>query len=760
MNTNLNILELSKKIHAFITSKGLENDNDFSILKQKYAIEEPQKLKATLDEVGNIDRLLRIGIIGRVKAGKSSLLNALLFEGRNVLPKAATPMTAALTRMEYSNNVKAEVEFYSEQDIHDINKKSQKYKEQFNILKQCYIDDLKKDKDKFYNHLSNVIQSPIEKNAEDWARQELETNEELTACYDQAQRIKNSKISLKQLDNIIEANSTEELMGKLNDYVGANGQYMPFTKSVKLYIPESGLKGLEIIDTPGVNDPVQSREARTNDILSTCDVVLVVSPAGQFLSKEDMQLITRVTNNKGTQYAYLIASQADTQLFGAEYQKIDNPITILDMIATKLKESTQNSLAKLVEDSGNNEFSPMKKLSELYQKHSIICNSSLAFNLLTHFNDKEKWDENSNHIFERLKDRFPDYFSSDSAEFQLKKLANIDKIKDILLEIKENKIKIQEEKQKNTILAIINNFRDYLEAVKEAIEDRVDEINSKDISSEREKLKVFRENKKDIEDFIKTDLILIVQKWKHSLKSNLVNTLNSQTSMLDRENQISSEIKSKEERDWYYEEEKITNFWGLLNREKIYYTKQVNYEEESIKAGHVLAIIRKIRDGLELGLNHQAEEAKEDFRKDFIKELFRGIKEICGDGERIERKKINNAVQTILVKLPLPNFEIKHSIPMSVEKVGVLIDDDAKRFSQDANDYMYNKLKPAIKQEIDDYINEVIKNLDMASLAETITVSLEKEINQLVNEIENKEESKAKYSRILKALNELQLEIS
>lgn len=758
MNTNLNVLELSKKIHAFITSKGLENDNNFSILKQKYAIEEPQKLKATLDEVGNIDRLLRIGIIGRVKAGKSSLLNALLFEGRNVLPKAATPMTAALTRMEYSNNVKAEVEFYSEQDIHDINKKSQKYKEQFNLLKQCYIDDLKKDK--FYNHLPNVIQSPIEKNAEDWARQELEKNEELTACYDQAQRIKNSKISLKQLDNIIEANSTEELMGKLNDYVGANGQYMPFTKSVKLYIPESGLKGLEIIDTPGVNDPVQSREARTNDILSTCDVVLVVSPAGQFLSKEDMQLITRVTNNKGTQYAYLIASQADTQLFGTEYQKIDNPITILDMIATKLKESAQNSLTKLVEDSGNNEFSPMKKLSELYQQHSVICNSSLAFNLLTHFNDKEKWDENSNHIFERLKDRFPDYFSSDSAEFQLKKLANIDKIKDILLEIKENKIKIQEEKQKNTILAIINNFRDYLEAVKEAIEDRVDEINSKDISSEREKLKVFRENKKDIEDFIKTDLILIVQKWKHSLKSNLVNTLNSQTSMLDRENQISLEIKSKEERDWYYEEEKFTNLWGFLGRDKIYYTKQVNYEEASIQAGHVLAIIRKIRDGLELGLNHQAEEAKEDFRKDFIKELFRGIKEICGDGERIERTKINNAVQTILVKLPLPNFEIKHSIPMSIEKVGVLIDDDAERFSQDANDYMYNKLKPAIRQEIADYINELIKNLDMASLAETITVSLENEINQLVTEIANKEESKAKYSRILKALNELQLEIS
>ena len=43
------------------------------------------------------DRLLRIGIVGAVKAGKSSLLNSLFFKGQDILPKAATPMTAALT---------------------------------------------------------------------------------------------------------------------------------------------------------------------------------------------------------------------------------------------------------------------------------------------------------------------------------------------------------------------------------------------------------------------------------------------------------------------------------------------------------------------------------------------------------------------------------------------------------------------------------------------------------------------------------------
>ncbi|MBQ9418774.1 MAG: dynamin family protein [Synergistaceae bacterium] len=61
------------------------------------------------------DSALKLGIVGRVKAGKSSFLNALLFDGRDVLPKAATPMTAALTKINYSETGKneAKVVFYS-----------------------------------------------------------------------------------------------------------------------------------------------------------------------------------------------------------------------------------------------------------------------------------------------------------------------------------------------------------------------------------------------------------------------------------------------------------------------------------------------------------------------------------------------------------------------------------------------------------------------------------------------------------------------
>ncbi|MFR9189914.1 MAG: hypothetical protein ACLVL7_06480 [Anaerotruncus massiliensis (ex Togo et al. 2019)] len=47
------------------------------------------------------NRRFTLAVAGRVKAGKSTFLNTLLFGGREVPPKAS-PKTAVLTRMEYA----------------------------------------------------------------------------------------------------------------------------------------------------------------------------------------------------------------------------------------------------------------------------------------------------------------------------------------------------------------------------------------------------------------------------------------------------------------------------------------------------------------------------------------------------------------------------------------------------------------------------------------------------------------------------------
>ena len=97
-------------------------------LCREHSIPSAKDLQADLASIEDENRLLKIGIVGRVKSGKSSLLNALLFKGQSILPKAATPMTAALTTLSYGETHSAEVEFFSQADFEDIENRHREYK--------------------------------------------------------------------------------------------------------------------------------------------------------------------------------------------------------------------------------------------------------------------------------------------------------------------------------------------------------------------------------------------------------------------------------------------------------------------------------------------------------------------------------------------------------------------------------------------------------------------------------------------------------
>ena len=68
----------------------------------------------------NEGKILKIGVVGQVKAGKSSFLNSLMFNGEDVLPKASTPMTAGLTILEYGESNFFEVEYYDEKEWNEF----------------------------------------------------------------------------------------------------------------------------------------------------------------------------------------------------------------------------------------------------------------------------------------------------------------------------------------------------------------------------------------------------------------------------------------------------------------------------------------------------------------------------------------------------------------------------------------------------------------------------------------------------------------
>lgn len=178
---------------------------------------------------GNESQNLVIGVVGKMKAGKSSLVNAAVFADE-ILPSGSEPITVTLTEVSYSVEGEGiEVELLSLDDINDLKEKA-KYDGSDKLLKEK-------------------------------ADEASHTIESLPSDYDKI--IANKK-------NIVAK------LSELEEFVSSSGRYSGLAKFVKIKIKNESLKGITIIDTPGFNDPISSRGETTRNCLSRCNVILFV----------------------------------------------------------------------------------------------------------------------------------------------------------------------------------------------------------------------------------------------------------------------------------------------------------------------------------------------------------------------------------------------------------------------------------------------------------------------------------------------------
>ncbi len=193
---------------------------------------------------------------------------------------------------------------------------------------------------------------------------------------------KSGLFNTEKLDPRIQANSLEELNQKLLQFVGANGKYMPCTKAVQISLNNPNLKDLEVIDTPGVNDPIVSREERTKALLKDCDVVFIVSPSNQFLTDSDMDLFDRVSNKEGLQEIYFVASQTDSAVCApSEVQNSRQHLpTALENVQKSLSSSLNATMSSL-----EKKYPHQQGIFEKAIKNGVILTSGACFSMYKDF---------------------------------------------------------------------------------------------------------------------------------------------------------------------------------------------------------------------------------------------------------------------------------------------------------------------------------------------------------------------------------------
>ena len=301
------------------------------------------------------NRVLRIGIIGTVKAGKSSFLNSLVFEGKDILPKAATPMTASLTKISYSEIPEAKIVFYEDYDwkrIEDraneynlcVNKEFEKAKNEWE--KNHSVQDLSKK-----DILTEVTREKVEKKIAGSLSPVLKGAAELVKM---AQK---NHVNIKELlgtEKIIcgvENENLENYLKTLKEYVGSNGKYTPLVNYIELKLNNDLLKNVEIVDTPGLDDPIVSREEKTNDFLNKCDVVFLLSNVSQFITASDVNTIVNKFFKKGIKNIYIVGSQIDNGILQYNVSKE----TSLERAYGKSVEIYENQVKNILQKLKNDE---------------------------------------------------------------------------------------------------------------------------------------------------------------------------------------------------------------------------------------------------------------------------------------------------------------------------------------------------------------------------------------------------------------------
>lgn len=211
------------------------------------------------------DAEFHIALVGAIKAGKSTLINAML--GYEYASTKVTPETASLTKFKKGTNNYVKVIFYTNSEWEALWKSANEAK----------------------------------------AAVFLEEYKQLGA--------ENEKIKwLEQSDRTIACDDREELVEEIQKWTSSKSVCHYFVKEVEVGLKEFDLpEGVVLVDTPGLDDVVEYRSNITRDYIDRANAVLVCVKSDALTGQEWATICSVFANTRyNPEKVYVIATQVDT----------------------------------------------------------------------------------------------------------------------------------------------------------------------------------------------------------------------------------------------------------------------------------------------------------------------------------------------------------------------------------------------------------------------------------------------------------------
>lgn len=736
-------MENNKKIEELINK--LKNSNYVELLDKVILGDIENSFNNYLENYKRLeseDKILTIGIVGQVNAGKSSFLNALFFNSSDILPKAATPMTAALTKIRYSENISAKVHFFSKRDFETIENGAKDCKKAMIRERDKLNEELKK-KGKPETKLTDAQLLGM-----------VELSDSFKSFYEIFENFKKNESELRnKLSNSEESDnfeileridSIDALKNRLEDYVGVNGKYMPIVKYIEIFLNIGVIKDFDIVDTPGLNDPVKSRGALTRNFLGKCDVVFLLSASSQFFDSQDISLFSEQIPQEGISRVIVIGSKFDNGLIG-ESQKYNNDIKtaqvgVKNVLNEQFKARIKDSQRQNIRDMFENAFPP-----------NYV--SSSCYDIYKHYGNLSK---NEERIKNNIIRAFP-HFLDDAEKF--KELSGIEIFNsDIIPKIVSEKKKIFEERSNNAYSGFMDKFTSSIEELDKSVKDKQEKLSNGDIKSLEDKVKSTLNNLEKLKHNIND----CYDEKTHEVKSKFNDLLTEINDIID----MNSEVKKREKtEDYTVMVEKdgifsgftrliggiIGTDWGYRQETR---TRNISYASTQDAIEQVLKMTNEIKKII----NNTCKNIFDinDFCQNIANKILEVFEESLSDVD-FDYNAIILPLKKVLRSLSISSVKLdKDYTNIIIESVSDKEETSVETMRKAMRKTTLDIIKD-IEKIVDSQSSEITEKLDEQAnnLIKDISSSIESDAEELKKQLENKKEYEELYKQAVLGIEEI-----
>lgn len=681
----------------------LSNDSDILSFNESLT-----DFKSALEKLELEGRIFQIGIVGQMKTGKSSFLNEYLF-GEEILPTAATPMTAALTLIKYSDENKAEIEFYNRDDWNKIEEKNKEYEKEYSKALEEARQEAEK-KGRTFNEESFKFE---------------DVDSILKGSHEIYKNFKKNGLDKSSLGEIrtIKITDKKNILEDLREYVGSTGKFTPLVKMTTIYINDKRIRDHIIVDTPGTNDPIISRGEKTRSFLSDCDYIIFLSYSSQFLDNNDNAYIKEQLPEKGQKDILILASKFDNQLSQESvFEDADGDIEVA------YKEEKGKLSRKL--NRWREEFKKDKNPLDL-SKSELEFQSTMLYRIYKNYENLSGIEKE---IFDRLKD---DYNNSTFTKELLEELSGMPSVKEKINNILKRKEEIMKDRKINLQEGKKNSLSKILKKIRKGFEERKFELSDVGIKDVESKISNLQGKISALSSEIKNSVRTERENFDKKLRDEISKISNTK----DRYSSLQTQSRS------YTEEVDIDRGWFDSNR-KSWWKIWSHTETKTVRRNETFI---NIQDSIEQIISF-AEDAAERIErtserlisKNVIKRAMRnGIIDLF---ELEDRPKVVSVIDNYIQKISIPEikFDVNKYRDIVLSKYG-------SSYSQEKDvnfiEGLHNKALLTIIEDteksftdVKEKLNSVLEEIER-NIVDELKEGIEEDLKTLKEQLENQKES-------------------